>query len=106
MRIYLSGPITGKTPEEAKDNFLKWETKVNAMGHTALNPERMGAIIPGATWDEYIELDICLMKLANGVLMLPGWEHSEGAKKEHEEAVQNGMKIYYAQGVDELREWR
>ena len=92
MILYLSGPISSDL-DEYKDKFAAAESYLTAWkGHTALNP----SMLPfGLEYDSYMWIDYAMIAAADGIVMLRGWKHSEGAKKELLHAVKTGKKVFY-----------
>ncbi len=88
MIIYIAGPITGV--ENYQENFAKVERELTKEGHKVLNP----AMLPQGMGDQKKHMQICMamIKAADAVVMLPGWEKSLGANQEYG----------YALGLDKL----
>lgn len=62
-----------------------------------------GPDIPDQVW---LEGDFEMVKRCDGIVMMYGWEHSEGATAEHGVAQSNGLKIFYLpDDVVELKLW-
>jgi Domain of unknown function (DUF4406) len=116
-RIYLAGPMQG-IPEFNFPRFNAVAAMLRLTGHTVFNPaekdiERLGhdlskgnnsgslaeANKQGFSLRQALAEDtnfICLE--ANAIVMLPGWEKSNGAQAEHRLAValqSEGMEIVY-----------
>lgn len=41
MRVYISGPITGKSREEVETTFFRAEMKLRSAGHEVINPAKI-----------------------------------------------------------------
>lgn len=94
MRIYISGPMTGN-PEYAKE-FAKREEMLRMQGHDAVNPARISDIIrTDMTWEEWMSIDIGLLKVCDAIYMMKGWQDSRGANRELGFAMGAGMKVIY-----------
>ena len=53
----------------------------------------------------YYNLDFYfLTKIADAVLVVPGWENSKGTKKELEWAKKKGMKIFFPKNLEDIKE--
>lgn len=97
MRIYISGPMTGDPDYRKKFNAA--EEKLIMQGHDAVNPARVNDIIrTDMTWDEWMSIDMGLLRVCEGIYMLPNWQSSRGANRELGFAMGAGMKIMYAEG--------
>lgn len=94
---YLSGPITHKEAyieKENKNRFKEKELELTAQGfevHNCTKNEQKGL-----TWKEYMIRDIEYIVLNRPIMyMMVGWEHSRGAKIEHDLAKVIGLEIVY-----------
>ena len=89
MIIYLSGPITGNP--KYKVMFMWAENIVRSKGHIPLNP----AVFPqGMEYEQYMNIGFSMLDEADGILMMPGWKLSNGAKRELRYAVERKKKVY------------
>ena len=93
MRIYLSGKITGL--DNYKENFARAESVLKSYGHTVINPCKVGDIYPDLEWDDYMCLDMALIRLCDAVYFMNNWKDSKGATIENEYAKQIGREIIY-----------
>lgn len=88
-RVYISGPITGVI--EAEEYFREAEQKIEAAGFVAINPY---ILINGGgklTWEDYIDMDLAILKKCNCIYMLNGWQNSRGATLEKEFAEKHNI---------------
>lgn len=89
MKIFISGPMSG-LPNFNRDAFNAEAHRLLGLGHVALNP----AILPdGLEQHEYMAICIEMVKMADQLVMLPGWERSAGARSEHALAIKLGKAI-------------
>ncbi|QQQ14370.1 DUF4406 domain-containing protein [Aeromonas media] len=89
MKIFISGPMSG-LPNFNRDAFNAEAHRLLGLGHVALNP----AILPdGLEQHEYMAICIEMVKMADQLVMLPGWERSAGARAEHALAIKLGKAI-------------
>lgn len=89
MKYYIAGPMTGIADFNRKA-FNDASAEVIRQGCVPLNP----ATLPdGLEQHEYMAICIEMLKVSDGVIMLPGWESSLGAKAEHAIAVKLGKWI-------------
>lgn len=105
LTIYIAGPMRGYQNHNF-DAFYKAEEKWenNSMIEKIYNPARMDedeGFDPAAAEDSKEHLRSCMKRDLNAILncnamvMLHGWEHSEGARVEHALATYLGMPIFY-----------
>lgn len=76
--VYLSGGITGV--DGYRDAFANAEDVARSAGaRVILNP----ATLPhGWDWEHYMAACLGLVRVADMVVMLPGWQRSTGARME------------------------
>ena len=122
MRVYCSGPMTGK-PDLNRPAFDAAEKRLTAQGHFAINPHRISALfgsaeelaksfaihydLPGARVGLHfsdlirgqdlahavMDADLAAVRSCDAIYLLRGWESSRGAKKELAEALKYGLKV-------------
>ena len=84
--------IMVKTGQWITKNALRqWDKRrKESRRHVVLNP----AILPGGLEQrEYMDICCAMIRCADAVFMLRGWEGSEGAVAEHALAKKMGLKI-------------
>src|SRR5690554_1661672 len=81
MKIYISGPIAGRVIEDATEEFARAEEAIRAAGHEPVNPLKNG-LDPAAEWIDHMEADLWLLQDCDAIVMLPGWESSNGCRIE------------------------
>ena len=93
MRIYISGPITNVL--DYKEKFARAEQNLKAKYPDAeiINPTVLDKF--PLTYDEYMELDLRLLGMCEGIYMMEGWEDSKGANREYGYALAKGKAIYF-----------
>jgi hypothetical protein len=92
MKVYLSGPITGKS--NSKERFAKAEEDVFCWAEEVVNPmviESFG--LKG--WSACMTIALKWMLDCDAVYMLEGWAASKGANLERYVASQLGLPIFY-----------
>lgn len=107
MKLYVSGPITGRS--DHREKFSAAALTLVEGGHEALIPQDIpafcggGVCAPGIrngeddphTWPCYLRADLAGMLACDAVFMLPGWSNSKGATFERYVASSCGMPIFY-----------
>ena len=101
MRIYISGPITGRDWFESFSAFGDAERRIIRERHEAINP--MAISLYGLSWDLYMRLatEIIGSGEVDGIVMLRGWEKSKGAVIEYQWAKSMGIPIGFQSVMDE-----
>lgn len=90
MKLYLSGAITGI--DNYKKIFDSYEQILSNQGYDVVNPAKID-LGEGATWEQYMKIDLKMMLDCDIIAMIPGWENSGGAKIEKELAEKLGLLI-------------
>jgi len=101
MKVYVAGPYTPddgreetrlaniRCASEAAQQLLK-------AGHTPFCPHTMTAgWEQTCDYDDFLRLGMEWLAACDAILLLPGWEQSQGARREHEEAVTLGLLIVH-----------
>jgi hypothetical protein len=103
-RIYISGPMTG-LPEHNYPAFNAAAQLLRADGFEVENPADNPEPACGS-WAGYMRLALVQIARCEGVLLLPGWLDSKGARLELHIAQQLGLQIAHhtdAKSVADLR---
>ncbi len=93
-KIYISGKITGLTPDQAFSFFNNAELYLTEKGYEVINP----ITIPhehDKTWESYMRNDLKALLDCDEIYMLNNWNESRGAIIEHDLANKLGLKIIY-----------
>lgn len=91
-RIYLSGPISGTA--DYTERFKKAQEILTAEGYRVINPANLHMVFgEGATWDDYMMIDLELLRMSDVLVQLPGWERSLGCQREYGVALARDMII-------------
>lgn len=95
--IYVAGPLTG--PDEGINTQIArhYALKLFEKGHTPIVPHTNNDFAP-ITPEYYRQVMHCCLDLihrVDAVFMIPGWEHSLGARAERYAAYATGRTVYY-----------
>lgn len=81
MILYLSGPITGV--DNYQEIFRAAKGQLVTKGYKVINPaEMIGVLHEGASYEDFLDIDLALLAKADVLVQLPDWEHSRGANRE------------------------
>lgn len=96
---FISGPYRAETIHGIVQNIRAAEAvaiKYWHLGYAVICPHKNSSLLDGIACDSvWLEGDLEILSRCDVVVMLPGWEESEGAKKEHYEAKRLGLEIIY-----------
>lgn len=91
MKIFISGQITGI--ENYWERFNEAEERLTSSGHLVLNPANLPVGFDGS---DYMLIAYAMIEVCDAVLMLEGWNNSQGARTEHEKAIKTQKTIIYS----------
>lgn len=110
MKLYLAGPMRG-IPNSNLPAFFAAEKKLKKKGHVVYNPARWNIELFGKKFYNrkgYISIKdlrkvlageiVWLILHARGIVLLPGWKKSAGAKAELAIAKCLGLKVIKLKG--------
>lgn len=93
-RIYIAGPMSG-LPSYNYPKFLSVEADLRAMGYeNILNPAKIANGKTGLCYSYYIRESLNLIKDADAVVFLDGWQNSKGAQLEYHCATTMNLKLF------------
>lgn len=89
---YISGPLTsyGSLTENVT-KFNEAARELRARGWRVFSPPEDEPL--GGTWSSYIRRDLKYLADSGGLVLLPNWNKSKGAKLEKSIAVALGMQV-------------
>ena len=103
---YISGPYTAPTPEAVEANILKAAAvaaEVAALGYAVFCPHTNSYWVdgakPGLSYEYWVEADLAILAKCDLMVMVQGWEWSNGAGRENAAAELRNMAIYYHPGT-------
>lgn len=99
--VYVSGPYRGSSHWEVARNIERAREAARrlwSLGVVVICPHANTAMMDGDGID-FLAGDLELVRRSDAVVMLEGWEASEGARREREEAIRCGIPVYL--GVEE-----
>ena len=98
MTVFISGQITQKMRTYQYD-FADAQMVLEFLGYKVLNP----AWLPkGLKIEDYVKIDNAMLECSDVIVLLPGWENSEGSRKEVELAKQLGKQIIKYELIKDL----
>ncbi len=105
--IYIAGPFSGEHAWAVEQNVRRAEElgySVSCLGAAPCIPHTNSRFFNGThTYEFWIEATAALLSKCDAVIFLPSWESSSGARKEHAQALREGIPIFYH--LDTLEGW-
>ena len=95
MKVYISLPITGHPLEEVRHRADYAKRRLRAHGHTPVSPLDVSPN-PDAPYHEHIGRDIAALLTCDAILLLNGWNKSNGCLLEYFAAIIYGKKVIHA----------
>lgn len=92
-RYYLSGGMSGH-PDLNFPLFHAVTDILRRSGREIVNPAEI-TTDPDASWHDCMRADIAELVKCTGIMMLPGWQTSRGARLEHHIATALGMTVEF-----------
>ena len=100
--LFVSGPYSTGDPEENTRRAIEVEAQLIEGGWSVFCPHantHFAAKILGKQFMgqgiNWYEIDNVVLRRCDGIVMLPDWERSKGARAELEIAVKLGLQIFY-----------
>lgn len=87
--IYIAGPISG-LPDGNKPAFDAMESWLTGKGYIVLNPHAMPF---GLSEDAYMDVCLAMVRHAEAICLLKGWQASAGAQVERAYALKRGIRV-------------
>jgi len=97
-RIYISGPISGHTPEECRKRFEEVEQLLIGQGYRVFNPMKNGLPFDADT-HRHMRRDLNVLTNEDDpfdyIYMMKRWPHSSGCKTELDNAIACGISVMW-----------
>jgi hypothetical protein len=98
-KIYIAGKLNGMACDYIKNihEMVKWGTLVMRSGFSVYIPALdflAGFIDGGFSYSDYFNNSQPWLKCSDAVFLVPGWETSEGTKREVETAQMNCIPVF------------
>lgn len=103
MKVYISGPITGRDQKKYKKDFETVAALIRENGDEAINPADCSRW--GLSWGLYMGIARSVLESGevDAICMLRGWQDSRGASRERFWAIAKGIPVIYQDPADEKR---
>ena len=105
--VYIAGPFRAPSAWAIEQNIRRAEAlalDVWWLGAAALCPHANTRYFQGAARDEvWLRGDLEMLRRCDAVLLVPGWQSSEGTRAEVEYARNHGIPVF--ESLEELRAW-
>ena len=96
-KIYIAGPMSNR-PDNNRDAFNSVASLLRHAGFVVLNP----AILPdGLSQQEYMQIDLVMLMIADTVVLLEDWQNSPGAVTEYHLAYKLNKTIVNEQDINQ-----
>ena len=92
MRVYISGPITGHP--DYMEEFTQAEKILKMHGYEVINPAVILKPLPeSTTWQQYMDICMVMLRQADAIYVIGGWDNSNGARCEMRKALELGLQV-------------
>lgn len=107
--VYVAGPYRAPNAWEVERNIRRAETvalELWRMGAAPICPHTNGRFFNGALPDDvFLKGDLALLERCDGVILVKGWETSEGTIGEVLRAKQLGKPMFVWSGSNIIKRW-
>lgn len=98
-KIYIAGKLNADACEYIRNlhRMIYWAEIIRKAGFAVFVPGLdflQGLVFGNLVYEDYFENNQPWMDAADAVFLVPGWEISNGVKKEIERAKKNGIPIF------------
>lgn len=91
-KIYIAGKVTGLPQQEVVDKFAKAQKEIEEMGFEVVNPIEVVNDFD-TPWNEAMKMCIIALLECTGIVLLPCWKDSKGARLEKDLARSFGIEV-------------
>ena len=96
-KIYIAGPMSNR-PDNNRDAFNSVASLLRHSGFVVLNP----ATLPdGLSQQEYMQIDLVMLMIADTVVLLDDWQNSPSAVTEYHLAYKLNKTIVNEQDINQ-----
>lgn len=103
----IAGRFRGPNAWELENNVRRAEEVAYAVAHLGAMPlvtHSLGRYFDGTLTDQFwLDGTLELMRRCDALMMIPGWETSQGANTERALALEMGIPVF--SDIDELERW-
>jgi len=92
MKYYLAGPMSG-IPEQNYPVFTHACQQLRSMGYEIVSPHETFVCQDAEQWNACLRRDVGTLSGCDGIILLPGWSKSRGARLELHIALTLDMPI-------------
>jgi len=98
-RVYIAGKLNDDACGYIKNvhRMIMWAEKVRKLGYAVFVPGidfLQGVIFGDWEYKDYFNNSQPWLDASDAIFLVPGWETSEGTKREIERAKANGIPVY------------
>ncbi len=91
---YLAGPMSG-IKDYNKPAFKRITKALRRQGFNILSPVETDNKVPkDSKWADYLRKDLLLLAKCEGIILMPGWEDSRGARLEQSIVFALGLPCF------------
>lgn len=101
MLIYTAGPYSETAGVGTVEENIQKATDIAAelwtLGYAVICPHMNSANLENMTTlsnKDFVDRDLEMVRVCDAIVMMPYWEQSFGAVREHECALENGLKVW------------
>lgn len=92
MTAYISGPVTGT--DDYMERFRDAQEHLEKHFKHVVNPTSWITGVRELNHEEYMKIDITMLKFCDVIVFLPGWQQSKGCREEYEFALRNDIVMF------------